>query len=93
MKTKAEWSVLARQYGVPEHCVDGLAGYLSGDYKRPGGFLTAVLSNDLFGAFGKADETNMLAIRTYVLFLYNEAPGGSYGSPEHVNDWLTRGEI
>ena len=38
---------------------------------RPGGFLYAVLTNDLFGAIGKADKANGAAIRDVCLYIYN----------------------
>lgn len=77
------------KYGIPEHCRDGLAGYLTGDYKHIGSFLLALLSNDLKETFARADDTNAAAIPNYVRFLYNQAPCGSWGSPERVKDWLS----
>lgn len=54
----------------------------------PGHFLTAVFSNDLIGAFARADDENGANMRRYAQFLYNYAPRGSYGSPEAVRAWL-----
>lgn len=77
------------RYNIPEHCRDGLAGYLTREYTRIGSFLTALLSNDLKETFARADDANQMAIRNYIYFLYNEAPTGSWGSPERVQAWLT----
>lgn len=71
---------------VPSHMWHGVEGYFLHGC-QPGGFLTALLSNDLMGAVGKADDTNADAIREWCQFLYNYAPSGSYGSPEAVESW------
>ena len=52
--------------------------------QHPGGCLHAVLTNDLFGAVRKADETsekNLVAIAKHV---WAEMPGNIWGSPEKV---------
>lgn len=56
----------------------------------PGNFLTAVLSNDLMEAFGRADDENSDAMRQWVQFLYNYAPRGGHGSPENVRAWMAQ---
>ena len=53
-----------------------------------GGFLTAVLSNDLFGAVGRADYENVQRIPEIVKYIYNHLPASSYGSAEEVKNWL-----
>ena len=58
-----------------------------------GGFLEAVLSNDLKEAVGRADEDNMRVLPELVGFLYNEAPGTCWGSPERVRAWINRVEL
>ena len=52
-----------------------------------GGFLKAVLSNDLIGAVGSADSENVEAIVQIVTFLYNRCPSACWGSREHVANW------
>jgi hypothetical protein len=62
------------------------------DHKiEPGGFLTAVLCNDLTEATGRADVYNRRKLFEYIQFLYNDAPGDCWGSREKVSAWL-RGE-
>lgn len=75
------------QHPIPEHMHDGLIGYLVNRI-HPGSFLTAVLSNDLREACGRADEDNVRALHAYVYFLYNYAPGDSWGSYDKVEDYL-----
>ena len=57
---------------------------------QPGGFLIAVLSNDLREAFARADQENIAAMFEIVKYCWNEIPSECWGSPEKVNDWLTR---
>jgi hypothetical protein len=71
----------------PESAQETLREYVTNG--RPmGDFLTAVASNDLFNAVGRADETNRPLIPRYVQWFYNRAPVGSWGSPELVKKWL-----
>ena len=53
----------------------------------PGGFLTAVLSNDLFDAYGRADEFSKADMDTIVKFVYNRLPGDCWGTRERVKQW------
>lgn len=76
--------------GVPEHCQGGLVRYIVHGIP-PGSFLLAVLTNDLMGALGKADEVNRDALHAYGSFLYNDAPADCHGSPAKVAAWIKRG--
>ena len=76
-----------RPYNLPDYTRDSLIRYVEHRI-APGGFLCAVLSNDLFGALGKADESNSAAIVEICRFIYNELPNGCWGSEERVNSWL-----
>jgi hypothetical protein len=53
-----------------------------------GGFLEAVLSNDLKEAVGRADDENIRVIPEIVCYCYNEIPNRCWGSPERVRAWL-----
>jgi len=57
-----------------------------------GGFLTAVMENDLVEAFARADSINTEWMREWAFFLYN-APGECWGSPEKVKAWKVRGGL
>jgi len=53
----------------------------------PGGFLTAVLENNLSESFARADRTNSMLVKDIVQFLYNRFPMGAWGNPERVKNW------
>ena len=58
---------------------------------RPvGHFLTAVLSNDLAQAIGRADDDNIRNIREIVSYVYMEIPGECWGSPKRVKVWYAK---
>ena len=76
--------------GIPKHMVDSIQRYIEMG-ASVGGFLTALLSNDLSLTFGRADETNRAAINGWVTFLWNEAPAGCWGSQEKVAAWQALG--
>jgi hypothetical protein len=76
-----------RNFYIPERMMDGLQRYI--EHHCPvGDFLTAVLSNDLSEAVGRADDENLSNLPAYIGFLYNEAPAQCHGSPERVKAWL-----
>lgn len=55
-----------------------------------GGFLTAVMENNLMEAFCRADEDNTRDMREIVAYVYNEIPGPCHGSPEIVAEWIEK---
>ena len=54
----------------------------------PGGFLNAVLSNNLMEAFVRADENNAFHMKDIMMYLYNNVPFTCWGSPESITEWL-----
>lgn len=80
-------------YGkLPFHMQDTARRYV--EQGIPGGsFFTAVVSNDLMGAFAKADDCNVEAMRDWCTWLYNDAPSGCYGSPQKVAEWISGGGL
>lgn len=72
---------------IPAHTKAALDRYVN-DRLLPGGFLTAVLSNDLFGAVGQADSENLAALPEIVRYVYNELPSGSWGSKDRIWRWV-----
>lgn len=82
----ADWSL------IPRYMIGGLRRYIEHGV-APGHFLTAVLSNDLRGAFERADDVNSAAIGNYLRFLYNYAPTGCWGSADRFNAWCQRGGL
>lgn len=57
-----------------------------------GGFLTAVVENNLSEAVGQADSQNAPLLRDYVMYLYNECPSMCWGSREKVKLWYLQFE-
>ena len=72
---------------LPPHMVDGARRYIEHGI-MPGGFMMAVLDNDLGGAFARADEVNTAAMKQWAMWLYNDAPGGCWGSPRITEAWM-----
>jgi hypothetical protein len=54
----------------------------------PGDFLTAVISNDLAEAVGRADDINLRNLPAYVAYFYNEVDGRAWGSREKMERWI-----
>lgn len=55
----------------------------------PGGFLTAVLENNLMEAVGRADAINMRNLHEISKYVYNELPSNVWGSREKVEKHLS----
>ena len=55
-----------------------------------GDFLHAVLSNNLFEAFGRADYQNEKHMKDICSLIYNSCPSQCWGSKEIVESWLDR---
>lgn len=72
---------------LPDYMQSGVQDYIEHGYE-PGGFLTAVICNDLKGAVGKADLTNQRELVNWVQFFYNKAPMGCWGSRTKMEAWM-----
>lgn len=77
-----------RDWYIPEPMMGAIERYIEQGI-APGSFLTAVICNDLREAVGRADDENLRNIPAYVAWFYNEAPGGSWGSRERMEQWMT----
>ncbi len=77
---------------IPGHMVGAIKLYIL-EGIQPGGFLSALLSNDFMGAANRADDENGAALMGWARFLYNHVPGGSFGSPARFNAWLDKGGV
>lgn len=73
-------------YDIPFHTQDALNRYYEQGL-MPGGFLTAVLCNDLFRAVSAADPYNIVALKDICMFVYNEMPAKCWGSAERMRAW------
>lgn len=72
---------------LPEGLRFGMKMYIE-NHVRTGGFLRAVLSNNLVESFARADENNKAKLFDIVSWVYNEAPGACWGSEATVEAWL-----
>ena len=84
---RPDWGV-KMQERVPEHMRYGITVWVAlPKWHLLGGFLKSLLSNDLMGAMGRADEVNLKALPDWGNFLHNNVPSRCFGSPEAVNEW------
>lgn len=91
MLTRYTLEVAARDRGVPEHLIDGLAAYaLEG--RRTGSYLEAVLSEDWEDADARADATSREGAAQTYAFICDLFPPESCGSREKVAAWLKKWE-
>lgn len=72
---------------IPDRTLVSLENYVK-HQGSPGGFLKAVLSNDLTKSFGRADLDNRAALYQLSKFIYNQIPAKCWGSTKKVKDWL-----
>jgi ribosomal protein L40E len=73
---------------VPEHLRAGLVRYFA-DGILPGGFLQAVLCNDLREAIARAAPGAVSALEPLVTFLEHHAPAIAWSSRDRVLAWTT----
>ena len=82
----------AVECGVPRHLIGGIVRYVLHGI-QPGGFLTAVFSNDLKGAIARADEGSYAGLRGIVVFMHSAVPAGCQGSEEAFRKWTEIGGL
>lgn len=74
-------------WNIPAHTYESIKLYVEKGYP-PGGFLYAVLTNDLFEAVGRADSRNSKAIKEICGFIHNEIPALAWRTKEKVETWV-----
>lgn len=72
---------------IPDYTLNAIGAYVESGVP-PSGFLYAVLTNNLSGAFRAADEDNTAAMRDIVGYCWGNIPAICWGSPEKVAEWL-----
>lgn len=77
---------------LPEHMRDGARRYIENGIE-PESFLTAVICNDLYAAFAKADHENRKAMLAWVRFFHFEAPAECFGTRADMQAWIARGGL
>ena len=76
---------------IPNHTKETFERYFRHGF-APGGFGSAILANDLISAAAKADHNNKIFISEIALWVYHNAPYGSWGSYEAIEGWLDKNE-
>lgn len=74
---------------IPPHTKETIDNYVTKGWS-PGGFVTAVLANNLRDAFARADIHNRTAMFEIVSYCYNKIPANCWGSYEAVENWLNK---
>jgi len=78
---------MSRSYWPTEDIRESLDAYVQ--QRRPlGGFLQAVIENDLLGAVGRADSRNVMQLQAIAAYVYNDMPSVCHGSPALYAAWL-----
>jgi len=72
---------------INDYIEEGLYNYFTKGI-HPGGFLYAVLINDLYTAVDKADFQNIVMIGKIAKYIKGNITTRAYGSPELVQDWM-----
>lgn len=73
--------------GVPQSTKEQIDNYRDRRVP-PGGFLEAVLSNNLVEAALRADSDNGAALCDIVKYCYRGLPPDSWGNSEKIRSWL-----
>lgn len=77
---------IQNEVSLPDTTVEALARYVVLGL-QPGGFLTAVLSNDLTQAVLRADDNNKAVLPELVSYIWMNLPAQCWGSPKAVLLW------
>jgi len=75
---------------LPDHMRESTRRYIE-DGLDPGGFLSSIITNNLFEAVNRADDTNTELLKFWVNFFHSFAPAMCWGSREKYEAWLTSG--
>ena len=87
MELRTQSELMEKYPKAPPLIVEGILGYAKGS-SDPGGFLYALLCNDLFGAVGRADNNSFAGLEDIMSIVWNEVPSRCWGSKEEVDRWL-----
>jgi len=58
--------------------------------REPGGFVRAILENNLESTIRRADVHNYEALKEIMNYVFNEIPGESWGDETKVEFWLAQ---
>ena len=74
---------------IPAATIKALHRYVV-DKIPTGGFLNAILTNNLLESCARADEWNKAALFDILSFCYNEIPSPCWKSKQAVQEWLKK---
>jgi hypothetical protein len=77
---------------IPSYTAKKLMEYVM-EGVGPGGFLKAVLSNNLMDSINYADVANERALHSIVAWLWNHCPDDAQGSCEKYHKWIEAGGV
>lgn len=94
MREYSNWDTQGNYVGnfgktVPKATVDKLKAYAEKGHPL-GGFLQAVVNNNLESACARADSYNVNVLAAIVMFVYNELPLGCHGNADAYECWRER---
>lgn len=87
MKTFEECQLDEVYCQIKESTIQSINNYVTKGFE-PGGFVRAVLANDLMGALGRADMENRLTLHAICTYVYNEIGAHLHGSYDVVKKHL-----
>jgi len=87
MKLSDEAIRMLNTSGIPDYMHQGIIDYYNEGIEL-GDFLSAVINNDLKGAFRYADSTNIAHVIDYLRWFYWYAPSQTWGYPGAVATYL-----
>ena len=73
----------------PKNIVHTIDRYVNNGL-QPGGFVTAVLTNDLTSAVMLADSNNLENLPHIVAYIYDSVPSNCWGSKDRVRAWVEK---
>ena len=78
---------------IPEHLRPGLQRYIEQGIEPGSGLMSILMDKPLSLVLADCDDDTVAGLRSIVKFLYNNAPGSSWGSRAHVEAWMEAGGI
>lgn len=77
---------------IPKRITESIDRYVKTG-ALPGGFLRAVISNDLKNAIGSADDENKAVLDLIVMYMTWETPSKCWGSIVKMDNWAYLGGL
>jgi len=74
--------------GIPQETFKALQNYVV-NHRAPGGFLAALLSNNLMETVLMSNLDNRQSIPLIFEYVLHHCPGNCWGSPEAVEKWVS----